>query len=144
MAEPVVLAALALDAALGWPRALYRCIGHPVGLFARWIDACEQGWNRPERSEIVRRLLGVLTVALLITLVTGGTWALETLLRQGLGGCAWLAVAVLAWPALAQRSLYDHVRPVAACLQAGDIDAARKAVSLIVGRDTASLDEAGI
>ena len=46
MAEPVALAALALDAAIGWPGALYRRIGHPVGLFARVIGACETQWNR--------------------------------------------------------------------------------------------------
>ena len=31
MAEPVALAALVLDAAIGWPAALYARIGHPVG-----------------------------------------------------------------------------------------------------------------
>lgn len=144
MAEPVALAALALDAALGWPQSLYRRIGHPVGLFARTIEACERGWNRPDHGESKRRLLGVLTVVLLVTLATGGAWVLEVLLRQVLGGWAWLAIAALAWPALAQRSLYDHVRPVAAHLCAGDIGAARQAVSLIVGRDTSGLDEAGI
>jgi adenosylcobinamide-phosphate synthase len=74
----------------------------------------------------------------------GAAWGLEILLRQALDGWAWLGTAVLAWPALAQRSLYDHVRPVAACLDAGDAEGARRAVAMIVGRDTAALDEAGI
>lgn len=144
MAEPVALAALALDAALGWPQALYRRIGHPVGLFARMIDACERGWNRPGHGEMTRRLLGVLTVMLLVTLAAGGAWALESLLRHVLGDWAWLVIAALAWPALAQRSLHDHVRPVAEHLRAEDVPAAREAVSLIVGRDTTALGEAGI
>lgn len=144
MVEPVALAALALDAAFGWPQALYARIGHPVGLFARLIETCERVWNRPGHSESLRRLLGMLTVVLLIAVSVGGAWALEMMLRQTLGPWAWLAVAVLAWPALAQRSLYEHVRAVAAHLSAGDTGSARQAVSMIVGRDTAALDEAGI
>ena len=144
MAEPIAVVALVLDATLGWPPALYRRVGHPVGLFARLIAACARCWNRPQYGELARRLLGVLTILLLIAFAAGGGWLLETLLRQWLGDRAWLALAVLAWPALAQRSLYDHVRPVAAHLHAGDVDAARAAVARIVGRDTASLDEAGL
>src|SRR3546814_10243104 len=49
MAEPITLAALELDAALGWPCALYRLAGHPVGWFAWLIDAAERHWNGPER-----------------------------------------------------------------------------------------------
>ena len=55
-----------------------------------------------------------------------------------------LAATVAAWPALAQRSLYDHYRPVADALRHGDIVEARKAVGMIVGRDTACLDETGV
>ncbi len=45
---------------------------------------------------------------------------------------------------VALRSLYDHVTAVARPLQSGNIDAARLAVAQIVGRDPATLDEAGI
>jgi adenosylcobinamide-phosphate synthase len=54
-----------------------------------------------------------------------------------------VAIAPLAAPALAQRSLHDHVAPVARTLEAGDIAAARTVVGLIVGRDTGMLDESG-
>ncbi|WP_137862732.1 MULTISPECIES: adenosylcobinamide-phosphate synthase CbiB [unclassified Sphingomonas] len=144
MAEPCALVALALDAALGWPDGLYRRIGHPVGLFARIIGACEGRWNRPERSFGARRALGVLTLLLLLALVGSTGWIAQQLLLQHLGGWGWLAIALLAWPALAQRSLYDHVRPVARALAEGDLPAAREAVGRIVGRDTAALDEAGV
>jgi adenosylcobinamide-phosphate synthase len=53
-------------------------------------------------------------------------------------------LGILAWPLVAFRSLYDHVAAVRDPLRAGDIEAARKAVSMIVGRDPAMLDEAGI
>jgi adenosylcobinamide-phosphate synthase len=60
------------------------------------------------------------------------------------GRWGWVASAVLAWPGLAQRSLYVHVRPVAAALMRGDLPAARTLVARVVGRDTDRLDQAGV
>jgi adenosylcobinamide-phosphate synthase len=141
--EPAALTALALDAALGWPTSLYRHIGHPVGLFARAIDGADAAWNHPKRSFAARRAAGVVLVVLLAGATGLAAWALQqALLATGAWG--WLGVALLAWPGLAQRSLHDHVRPVAEALAAGDLPAARMSVSMIVGRDTAALDEAGI
>ncbi|MFA7585907.1 MAG: adenosylcobinamide-phosphate synthase CbiB, partial [Novosphingobium sp.] len=51
---------------------------------------------------------------------------------------------LFAWPGLAQRSLDDHVVPVIAALRADDLDGARAAVGMIVGRDVAALDHAGV
>lgn len=144
MADPVTLAALGLDAALGWPRTLYRLAGHPVGWFARLIDAAERRWNGPERRFGTRRLLGLLTVLLLAGLVGGTAWLVQSLLLERLGAFGWAAVALLAWPAIAQRSLFDHVRAVADALDSEGLPAARAAVGAIVGRDTAALDEGGI
>ncbi len=59
-------------------------------------------------------------------------------------GTASLLVGILAWPLVALRSLHDHVAAVARPLEAGDLAGARVAVSQIVGRDPAMLDEAGI
>ncbi len=141
VAEPVALAALVLDAAFGWPAGLYRRIGHPVGAFAAVLDRVEAQWNRPERSEMLRQLAGVMTMVILV----GGTVAvavgLQWIAQAVFGRWWWIAVAVLAWPALAMRSLSDHVLAVA---EAGELPAARHAVGMIVGRDTGSLDEAGV
>lgn len=141
MAEPVALAALMLDAALGWPGWLYRRVGHPVGGFARIIGACEARWNRPERAQ---RLWGVATVLILLVVGGGGGWLVQRFLGALPEPWGWIAMAVSAFPGLAQRSLFDHVRPVAAALRQGDLPAARQAVGMIVGRDTAALDEAGV
>lgn len=140
----VEIAALGLDAAIGWPQALYRRIGHPVGLFAAYLNTSEARWNRAEGSFASRRLLGIITMLVLILAVGGGAWIVQHLLLVWLAPYGWAAVAVLAWPALAQRSLFDHVRPVASAMETGDLPAAREAVGQIVGRDTAALDEAGI
>jgi adenosylcobinamide-phosphate synthase len=144
MAEPVALTALALDAAIGWPDRLYARLGHPVGGFARIIDSCERRWNRPGRNETVRRALGALTLLILLAVAGGGGLAAQAAIQSLCGRAGWPLVAVLAFPALAQRSLLDHVRPVAQALEAGDLGAARVAVGMIVGRDTAALDASGV
>jgi adenosylcobinamide-phosphate synthase len=144
MAEPVALAALALDAAFGWPAALYRRIGHPVGLFAWLIEGFERRWNGAERSFAARRLLGLLALLLLVALVGGAAWLVQWALLSHVGADGWFAVAMLAWPALAQRSLFGHVRAVADALERHGLPAAREVVAAIVGRDTAALDESGV
>lgn len=136
--------ALATDAAFGWPAWLYARIGHPVGAFARLIGACEARWNRPTLSTAVRRLAGVATIALVVVTGAGAAWLADALLRTAFGPAGWLGMALLAWPGLAQRSLDDHVRPVAEALERGDLPAARLAVGHIVGRDVNALDEAGV
>ncbi|MDB5726303.1 MAG: cobD [Novosphingobium sp.] len=144
MAEPIALMALALDAALGWPDWVYRRIGHPVGGFARVISGCERRWNRPGWPDIARRIFGVATLVLLVVASGGAALLVEAAFRSVAGQWAWLLVALGAWPALAQRSLLEHYRPVEAALAHGDLPAARRAVGRIVGRDTAGLDEPGV
>jgi adenosylcobinamide-phosphate synthase len=90
----------------------------------------------------VRRAAGVFTLLLLIAAVGVMTFALAraTLaLPFGL-----LVTALVASTFLAQRSLHAHVARVAAALEASGLAASRAAVSHIVGRDTATLDEAGV
>jgi len=144
MADPVVLGAMALDAALGWPGWLYRRLGHPVGLFARIIARAERCGNHGEFAPVIRRLAGVATVALLLAVAGGGAWVLQraAMSLPGPESAVWLAL--LAWPALAMRSLDDHVRAVLRLLLAGDLEAARRAVGMIVGRDTEGLDGDGV
>ena len=141
MAEPVAIAALAIEAAVGWPDRVYRLIGHPVGLFARAIDAGERAWN--SGSDRRRRVAGIVLVLLLLTATILIGAAIERLLGMLIGRRAWIVVALLAVPGLAQRSLHDHVAPVRNALAAGDLPAARVLVGKIVGRDVESLDEAG-
>ena len=55
-----------------------------------------------------------------------------------------IAVAVVASTLIAQRSLHRHVADVAAALERDGIAAGRAAVAKIVGRDTDTLDAAGV
>ncbi|MBB3358780.1 MULTISPECIES: adenosylcobinamide-phosphate synthase CbiB [unclassified Novosphingobium] len=136
--------ALALDLALGWPAALYARLGHPVGGFARVIGWCARLGNRPQWSAGRRRAMGVVTVLVLLAVAIGLAGALQALATWLAGGWAWIVIGLLAWPGLALRSLHDHVRPVALALARDDLAGARRAVAMIVGRDTATLDRAGV
>ena len=138
----VMLLALGLEGLLGWPDGLFDRIGHPVTWMGRVIEACDKRFNRDSDRDPVRRRAGVAVVLVLCAAVWLATSALVWLLPGG-----WLGVVltgILAWPLVAARSLYDHVRAVAVPLATGDLPAARKAVSMIVGRDPARLDEAGV
>lgn len=144
MAEPVAALAIIVDIAIGWPAALYAKVGHPVGGFARLIGWAETRWNRPVSSSATRRAAGVLTIALVITVAAGGAWLAAELARIAFGHAAWIAIGLMAAPGLAIRSLHDHVVPIARALQGGDLETARARVAMIVGRDFATLDEAGV
>jgi adenosylcobinamide-phosphate synthase len=134
--------AMAVDALLGWPAPLFARIGHPVTWLGRLIAAVDAAWNRPSDPPRLRRAAGVAGALLVIALAVALGWALQSLLPAGWIGI--LLVGVLAWPLVALRSLHDHVAAVARPLLGGDLDGARAAVSRIVGRDPAALDEAGI
>lgn len=144
MVEPAALVALLVDAAIGWPAAVYARIGHPVGGFARLIGLAETRWNVRESSAATRRAAGILTMLLLVGIVVIVSLMIDTVLRTVFGSLGWIAIGVFAAPGLAIRSLHDHVVPVAHALEAGDLAAARARVAMIVGRDVASLDEAGV
>ena len=132
------------DAAIGWPDALYRRIGHPVGAMARVVGWCETRWNASGAPDTKRQLLGIatLTVVVGVTGIIAGT--LQLAAHAWLDAYAWAAIGLLAAPGLAQRSLDDHVVPVATALSAGDLSLARAAVGRIVGRDVDRLDDAGV
>lgn len=132
-----LLAALLMEAALGYPAWLLRRLGHPVIWAGRLIAAIERRWNRTGFQ-----LAGGIAAMLMLLAVGGGTgWVIE---RLAAGWAGTLGVILLATTGLAQRSLLDHVMAVATPLERGDLDNARSALSLTVGRDTATLDEAGI
>lgn len=142
MGELFILGAMALDLALGWPGWLYRAVGHPVGLFAWLIDRARRYGNRARFAPGTKRVFGILTVAMLVLVAGGGAWGLQNLAQALPGSTLWLAI--LAWPGLAMRSLDDHVRAVWRSLKMGDEPQARRAVGMIVGRDTAQLDADGV
>jgi adenosylcobinamide-phosphate synthase len=137
-----MMVAMVLDALLGWPDGLFARIGHPVTWLGHLIDELDGRWNREEDFAFMRRAAGTAAALIVIAVAGGLAWLLQVRLASGWNHVFFLGV--LAWPFVALRSLYDHVSAVARPLEAGDVEAARTAVSMIVGRDPAKLDEAGI
>ncbi len=141
----LALVAVAVEAAFGYPDALYRAIGHPVTWIGRLIAWCEQAWNSSHRSYGRRRMLGVVTLLVLLAAGLASGTAIAWLCGALLPGVAGtILCAVLASSLLAQRSLHDHVAAVATALEREGVVGGRTAVSMIVGRDTSELDEAAI
>ena len=138
----MMLVAMALDLAIGWPDRLFAAIGHPVtwiGALISWLDA---RLNHDNSSDISRRVAGVLAAALVIGCAGGLAFAVQWLLPAG-----WATIligGILAWPFVAVRSMHTHVAAVTKPLKAGDLPTARHAVSMIVGRDPSALDAAGV
>ena len=137
----LAFAALAAEAALGYPDALHRRLPHPVVPIGTLISALERRWNDPARPASVRRIRGVAGALLAPAAAAGAGW----LLARGLRGRGVAPLVVLAATVgLAQRSLHRHVSDVLAPLEAGDLPGARLAAARIVGRDTAALDASAV
>ncbi|MFT8367634.1 MAG: adenosylcobinamide-phosphate synthase CbiB [Acetobacter papayae] len=137
-----MVVALLLDALLGWPALVFARIGHPVSWIGHVVSGLDRNWNRDALSPVLRRLAGV-GVVLVVTGLAGGV-GLGLCFLLPHNGLGVLIGGGLAWPLLAVRSLYAHVLAVVQPLSAGDMPGARKAVSMIVGRDPNVLDSAGI
>jgi len=137
-----VLAALVLEALVGYPAWLHRRLPHPVVAVGVAIDRLERRLNRPTRSEPTRKVSGVCTVAALIIAAIGIGGGLDRLLKEQVWGFpVWVAIATVG---LAQKSLHRHVKAVERPLAARDLASARMAVGQIVGRDVDRLDPSGV
>ncbi len=139
-----------IELCLGYPQPVTRAIGHPVTWIGRLIGVLDRMLNRPvspppqvsDENDAARRTKGI--IAVLLVLVIVGTIAClveREFFRLPFGI---FITALIASTLIAQRGLHRHVADVAAALETGDIAASRAAVSHIVGRDTAALDQGGV
>jgi len=119
--------AMILDALLGEPKWLWNHLPHPAILMGRLIGWIDVSFNKGAH----RKLKG--TAAMVAIVVAA--WVLGSILSKFGPLIEILVVAVL----LAQKSLVDHVRAVADGLGLG-LEAGKRAVAMIVGRDTKSMD----
>src|ERR1700729_1048717 len=55
---PLALAALIVEALIGYPAPLYRAIGHPVTWMGRWLAWLEAALNRADAASATRRAAG--------------------------------------------------------------------------------------
>ncbi len=135
-ARDLALACL-LDLLAGDPR----WIPHPVRAMGR-AAAWYEGWARlVVHGPAGERAAGVLVALGLPGLAYAAGWAALGLAGRAHEVAGSVTAVLLAWTTLAARDLADHARAVRRALEAGSLAEARRAVGLIVGRDTADLPE---
>jgi adenosylcobinamide-phosphate synthase len=123
--------ALALDALIGEPDAIWKRIPHPAVLMGRAVGWADRQLNHGEG----RVVTGAVTLAGLIVIA----WVVGDLVAS----LGWVAEALAAAILLAHRSLVEHVKDVANALSLS-VEDGRAAVARIVGRDTADMDEPAV
>jgi len=127
----VLSCAMVLDALLGEPRWMWNRLPHPAVMMGQAVGWLDERLN----NGTARRTKGAAAVALL---VLGAA-----LLGMALDLFGWPVEIIVVAVLLAQRSLVDHVRAVADALRLS-VAEARRAVGMIVGRDTAKMDQPDI
>ncbi len=130
-----------LDLAFGDPRWLY----HPIRLIGNLIAWAEKPFRaafpKSEKGELAAGTFFAVFVVAVSTAVPAILLALASRLSS------WLVFALevfWSFQILAAKSLKSESMKVYAALKEGDLSEARKAVSMIVGRDTQKLTEEGV
>jgi adenosylcobinamide-phosphate synthase len=140
MSSAALISAYLLDLLLGDPQRF----PHPVRLIGRLISGLERPLRKIHSSPSWLILAGVL----LAGTVCGITFLATLLLIRFWGDLSWVAglagSSFLAYTTLATRDLRVETRRVLLALEGGDLSKARQELSLLVGRDTADLDESEI
>jgi len=138
----LAFSALIVERIVGYPDWLFRRIGHPVTWIGALISRLDRDLNRESDDFSTRRRKGILALLALlgITILLGLVIQYDLMLIP-LGP---VLLVLLAASLPAQKSLETHVEAVATALQQAGLEAGRKAVSKIVGRDPEKLDEAAV
>ena len=134
---PLLLGA-AIDCALGDPYSL----PHPIRLIGRLISKLEVFVRRRMSSHL---RAGGAFLALAVLIISTAVPAVLLIVCYSIN--LWLGAVVegiMCYYLMAARCLKDESMKVYKAVKNGDVEGARKAVSMIVGRDTAVLDETGI
>ena len=130
-----------IDLVIGDPHWL----PHPVVLMGKLISLLEKLLRRifpkTKRGENIAGLVLWLVVSALAFLVPAAILMLCYHVSKWLG---FAVESVMCWQCIAAKSLRDESMKVKKALDSGDISASRRAVSMIVGRDTDALDEKGV
>ena len=136
-----LLIGFGIDLLVGDPHS----IPHPVVGIGKLISFLEKGLRRlfpkTDGGEIAAGgVLWVLVVVICTALPAGILYLCHRI-------SPWLRLTVesiMCWQILATKALKDESMKVYTALESGDLEKSRHAVSMIVGRDTARLDDAGV
>ena len=137
-----ILIGSGLDCLIGDPQWM----PHPVRLMGALISALDKLWNRKEDSPLVLRIKGFVLAVFVVSAALRITWGLLRVLYGWRLAAGVAAESILCCYALAARNLRDSSMEVYKALteNGGDLLKARRAVSMIVGRDTENLDQKGV
>lgn len=129
-----------LDLILGDPHFIY----HPIRLIGNLISLCERKLNKDIYSDRKRRRNGFFLVLIVLTctFVVVAMIIVGAYLINPYAGV--VAESIMTYQILATKSLEVESMKVYYALAQGDLEEARKAVSMIVGRDTRELSEEGV
>ena len=133
MSAVLLVPALLLDAVLGEPKFLWSRLPHPAVLMGRAVGFVEVRLNSGEQ----RKLKGAAAMLGLAILAMALGWVIHALPDFG------VIEVVVAAILLAQKSLVQHVQAVGDALRLSLGDG-RRAVAMIVGRDTGGMDDAAV
>ncbi len=143
----VVLIAFFLDLLFGDPHWLW----HPVRAIGTWIQITEKILRKifhialkREADRRKKQLAGVLLVLLVLPVSVGIPILILYITGKIHFLLGLLVESIMCYQMLAMRSLKTESMKVYDALKNQDIEAARTAVSMIVGRDTENLNEEGI
>ena len=133
---PAVLVGFLIDCLIGDPAAL----PHPIVLIGKAIAALEKALRprfpaTPEGERAAGRLL-------VVCVLLGSALVPAAILFVCFRVNRWLYFAVccvMSWQIFAAKCLKQEAEKVHRCLDAGDLPAARRQVSMLVGRDTENL-----
>lgn len=130
-----------IDLIVGDPRGF----PHPVVLIGKLIDALEHRLRKAfPKTAFGEKVAGAI-LWIFVVLISSLIPALLLCLCHGISPWLRLGVeSIMCWQILAAKSLRDESMKVYHALESGDLAKSRYAVSMIVGRDTAELDDAGI
>lgn len=132
-----IYAAVLLDAFASDPYWL----PHPVRLIGLYIKVFEKFIRSVAKSPKELKVAGILLTLTTVILTYGVTYIILQL-TEGLSPILYFAMNIIfMYTCLAARCLSDEAMKIYKLLLRGDITAARKQTSMIVGRDTDNLDE---
>ena len=141
------IAGFVLDLLIGDPHF----IPHPIRLIGSLISFCDKRLNCDAGYNISEKKLNLIKYKrgmLLAFTVIFATFAMSVIIivaAYSINLYAGIIVeAVMTWQILATKCLRVESMRVYDALRTDGVDAGRKAVSMIVGRDTSVLDEAGV
>ena len=130
-----------LDALFGDPYQM----PHIIRLIGTLISGAERLLRRIfPPTPLGERMAGAVLVMLVAGGCSGCTWLVLGLLSRVSPQLAWVVETFVCYQMLAAKQLRIEALRVADALENEGLVAARTAVSMIVGRDTAELDEAGV